>query len=164
MSEVFYRNPRNRWFCKMVGTIPVALRGGNRDAIRAARAALERGDVVGVFPEGGISRDGAPYLGQAGAVSLVLSTRVPVVAAGISGAREAHGFDTGFPRRGPITVRFGDPMTPEQLVGTNSGSHKERLKRATTRIMNEIAALSGQTSREVDLQRLRNVGSGALSR
>lgn len=155
MSEAFYRSPRGHWFFKLARTIPVSLRGRNRDAIRAARAALARGDVVGIFPEGGLSRDGRLYLGQHGAVSLVLSAQVPVVPAGLIGPYDVLSARGGRPKLAKVTVRFGEPILPEQLVASAGAGRKEQLLVATRRLMQEIAALTGQTSREDELAALR---------
>ncbi len=154
MTEAFYRNPRSEWFYRFFRSIPVALRGGNREAIRAARTALADGEMVTVFPEGGISRDGQLLLGSPGAVALVLSEGVPVVPAAIVGAYEAFPV-AGFPRPVKVTVRFGDPIPADDLTGDAAGPRKERLARATERIMTAIAELSGQRAREDQLRALR---------
>lgn len=154
MSEAFYRSPRLGWFYRWSRAIPVSLRGGNRDAMRAARDALADGAVVGIFPEGGITRDGKLYLGNPGAVSLVLSAGVPIVPAGIVGLHHAYGVGhRGLPRLSRVTVRFGAPITPVELVGAAT-ARKAQLGVATERIMAEIATLLGTTSREAELAAL----------
>ncbi len=153
MSEVFYRSPRAYWFYRFARAIPVSPRGGNRQAMRAARDALARGDVIGIFPEGGLSRDGELYLGQPGAVSLVLSSGVPVVPAGMTGAYDAMPPSGGWPRPARVRVRFGPPLTADELSGPKSPDRKARLGAATRRIMREIGALTEQRSREQVLGR-----------
>jgi 1-acyl-sn-glycerol-3-phosphate acyltransferase len=155
MTEVFYRSPRAHRLFRFFRAIPVALRGGNRDAIRAARAELARGAVVAIFPEGGLSRDGVPLLGNPGAVALVLSEGVPVVPAAIIGAHDAVGPHRAFPRPSRITVRYGRPLQPDELMGEAGASRKARLAAATERLMRAIAELGGQTAREDVLRELR---------
>ena len=154
MSAVVYRSPRTNWFFRFNRAVPLSQRSGNREALRVARDTLKAGSVLGIFPEGGISRDGRPLLGQAGAVSLVLAERVPVVPVGILGAFDALPFDGGRLRFPKVTVRFGDPIPPDAFDAAGGG-RKERLVAATHRIMAEIAALTGQESRESELGRLR---------
>lgn len=155
MTEVFYRDPRSRWFYRLARAIPVAIRGGNRDAMRAARASLGRGEIITVFPEGGISRDGLLFLGNPGAVALVLSERVPIVPAAIVGAHEAAPIHRSIPRPGRIEVRFGEPIAPEQL-DFEGVARKRRLALATEAIMTAIAELGGQQAREPVVRALRS--------
>ncbi|MCA8956146.1 MAG: 1-acyl-sn-glycerol-3-phosphate acyltransferase [Planctomycetes bacterium] len=146
MNAVAYRNPLGRWFYRMFRSIPVELSGVGREAIRAAHEALDGDEVVGVFPEGGISRHGGLLLGSPGAVALVLSKSVPVVPVGLVGVDRVLPYGKCFPRPRRIEVRYGDPIAASELM--IGEGRKERLAHATLRIMREIAALTGQTARE----------------
>jgi 1-acyl-sn-glycerol-3-phosphate acyltransferase len=146
MTAVVYRSARAGWFYRFARAIPLEVGGGNRAALRAARETLRRGEVIGIFPEGGLSRDGRLVLGNPGAVSLVLGEQVPVVPVGILGAYESlppH----GSLRPRSVTIRFGDPIPHDRLV-PDDVSKRERFQLATRRIMDEIATLTGQSSRE----------------
>lgn len=153
MNSVSYRSPLMGWFYRLFESIPVDPRGGNRDALRRARTRLESGQVVGVFPEGGISRDGKLLLGNSGAVALVLSHDVAVVPVGLRGVNQALPHGSSLPRPKRIDVVFGDPIpAAELMVGEG---RKERLAMATERIMREIGKLTDLESREDELRRLR---------
>lgn len=141
------------WFYRLYRCIPVDLGGGNRDALRQCHAALDGGEVVGVFPEGGITRDGGFLLGNPGAVALVLRKNVAVVPVGLVGVQEAFPYGSALPRPRRIEVRYGDPIPASEFDG--EGSRKEQLAAATARIMREIAALCGQQSREDELAAVR---------
>jgi 1-acyl-sn-glycerol-3-phosphate acyltransferase len=154
MTAVIHRSPWTGWFYRWNKAIPISVHGNNRDALRAARAILQQGRIIGIFPEGGISRDGGLLLGNPGAVSLVLQERVAVVPVGICGASDALPVGAGFPRRRPITIRFGAPVLPEELAAAGGG-RKDRLQAATRLIMERIAALTGRTAREAELEALR---------
>lgn len=154
MNDVYYHNPRTRWLYRLYRAIPVALRGGNREALRAARNALDRGDVLAIFPEGGLSRDGRLCLGSPGAIALVLAKDVPVVPAAIVGAFDALPAHGGFPRPRKIEVRYGDPI-PAAEFSAQGASRKEKLAQATETIMRAIAELGGQIAREDELRALR---------
>jgi 1-acyl-sn-glycerol-3-phosphate acyltransferase len=149
INRASYRSPLLGWFYRLYRTIPVDLRGNNRAALRESHAALDAGEVVGVFPEGGITRDGGLLLGNPGAVALVLRKNVSVVPVGLVGVRAALPYGSGFPRPRRIEVRFGDPIPAAELMGGED--RKARLAQATERIMREIARLSGQQSREDQL-------------
>lgn len=154
MTGLLYRSPLLGWFYRWNRAIPVAVSKGNRDALRAARQVLRDGRVLSVFPEGGISRDGKLLLGNPGAVSLVLTEGVPVIPVAIIGSDRAFPFKSVLPRPHRITVRFGDPIPPEELT-LPGGDRKQTLIRATRTIMREIARLSGQVAREDELERIR---------
>ncbi len=151
MTEVVWRARGLNWFYRWNRAVPVSARGGNRDALRAARIVLQQGRVLGIFPEGGLSRDGLPMLGSPGAVSLVMQEQVPIVPVGIVGAFEAMPPGATWPRPRPITIRFGQPILPAELELQGVGDRRIRLRAATALIMQRIAALTGQTSREDEL-------------
>jgi len=153
MTEVVWRSPLLGWFYRFNKAIPLAVRTPNRDALRAARAVLQQGRVVGIFPEGGLSRDGGLLLGSPGAVSLVLNEGVPIIPVGIVGARDALPVGRRWPRPRRITVRFGKPILPEELRVLAPQDRKARLAAATRLIMARIAELTGQTAREAELER-----------
>lgn len=155
MTEVVYRSRSLGWFFRWNHAIPVSPRPGNRDALRAARAVLQQGRVVGVFPEGGLSRDGLPMLGNPGAVSLVLNEGVPIVPVGIRGAGAAFPPGARWPRPRRITVTFGEPILPQQLDALGDGDRRARLQAATRLIMDRIASLNDQVSREAELDAVR---------
>ncbi len=153
MSSVMARSRALGWFYRWNRVILVAPQGGNKDALRAAREVLAGGEVLGIFPEGGLSRDGQLMLGSPGAVSLGLAKNTPVVPVGIVGTSRALPPEGLFPRPAKIVVRYGKPIPAEELMA--DGERKQRLTRATTRIMEEIAELTGQTAREEQLRRCR---------
>lgn len=151
MTEVVWRSRAMGWFFRWNRTIPLSTRSGNRDALRTARSVLQQGRVIGIFPEGGLSRDGLPLLGSPGAVSLVLNENLPIVPVGIRGAGEAFPPGARWPRPRRITVSFGEPILPAHLDALGAGDRRARLQAATRLIMDRIAALNGQRSREAEL-------------
>lgn len=160
MTEVVWRSPWMGWFYRWSRTIPLAARGGNRDALRAARSILQQGRVLGIFPEGGLSRDGGLMLGSPGAVSLVFNEAVPIVPVGICGASDSMPVGAAFPRPHRITIRFGAPITHEELMSLAPGAdRKTRLQAATRLIMERIAELTGSEARERQIE-LRRGSAG----
>lgn len=154
MTEVVYRSRSIGWFYRWSRAIPLSARNPNRESLRAARAMLQQGRVVGVFPEGGLSRDGLPMLGSPGAVSLVLNEGVPIVPVGLVGTCEALPSGARWPRLRKIIVRFGEPIMPTDFEAPDA-DRRERLQRATKLIMSRIAALTGHEPRAVELARMR---------
>jgi 1-acyl-sn-glycerol-3-phosphate acyltransferase len=155
MTETIWRSPLMGWFYRWNSSIPVSSRAANRDALRAARSVLQQGRILGIFPEGGICRDGGLMLGSPGAVSLVLNEGVPIVPVGIIGAYDAMPPGKALPRPRKIIVRFGNPITPEELAAKAPGDRKGNLQHATRLIMERIAELTGGTARETELERAK---------
>jgi 1-acyl-sn-glycerol-3-phosphate acyltransferase len=147
MTEVVWRSRWLGWFYRWNRALPLAARGGNREPMRAARLVLQQGRTIGIFPEGGLSRDGLPMLGMPGAVSLVVNEGVPIVPVGIVGAGDVLPPGAGWPRFRRVTVRFGAPITVDELAALG-GDRRDRLRVATKLVMQRIAALTGQEARE----------------
>lgn len=152
MTEVVYRSRTMGWFYRWNRAIPLSTRFPNRESMRVARQALKQGRAVGIYPEGGISRDGKPLLGSPGAVSLVLNEGVPIVPVGLVGTHGLFPPGAVFPRPRRVTVRFGKPITPAELAAV-PGGRRERLQGATKLIMARIAELTGHEPREAELER-----------
>lgn len=129
------------WFFRQIGAIPVHRAAGSaaQAALESGREVLAAGQVFAVFPEGSRSRDGRLYRGRSGAAFLALETGATVVPVGLIGTNRAlRGDDGRVPR---MEVRFGDPLTFDDLAGVAGGQARAL---ATERIMHAIAALSGQ--------------------
>jgi 1-acyl-sn-glycerol-3-phosphate acyltransferase len=113
-SSVYYQ-PFYRPWMWLFGCIPVHDDSVNVAAVRAALAALRRGQVVGIFPEGGISDDGRLKEGQIGVASLLLLGDVPVQTLAIVGSHEAMPRDVKFPRPVRIELVFSDVVAPSDV-------------------------------------------------
>lgn len=148
MTEVVWRSRWLGWFYRWHRAIPLSVRGGNREALRAAREVLQNARSLGIFPEGGLSRDGLPMLGSPGAVALVLQGNVPIVPVGILGAYAALPPGALWPRPRRIVVRFGTPISPAELDALGQGDRRLRLREATALIMRRISQLTGLVARE----------------
>jgi long-chain acyl-CoA synthetase len=109
-------------------------------AIAAAAALLGRGDIVIWFPEGWVSPDGRLQRFRPGIGKLLADVPVPVVPAYIRGTHEAMPRGKHWPRRRPIRILFGDPVTADALhvLGTGEG-REERIAGA---LRDKVAALA----------------------
>src|SRR5438552_12519053 len=139
MPRVWRATPLHPAFHRHVGSIPLQVDRADVGALRRALAALERGRVVGIFPEGPFSVRGRLERGLPGVALLALRSGAPVIPAGITGTYEALAERWGhIPRRSALRVRFGPPrrFLPD-------GAHGRRTARqsVTQRIMDDIATL-----------------------
>ena len=94
---------------RAMGHISVDRGGDTQQAMHAVAAALAAGDLVGMFPEGTISRSFVPLEGRSGAARMAMEARVPLVPGAVWGSQRI--FTKGRkpkPVRGNvITVDFG---------------------------------------------------------
>lgn len=138
MPRVYRATPLHRPFHDRIGSIPINLERPDVGGLRRALDALERGAIVGIFPEGPFSVRGRLEHGLPGVGLLALRARVAVVPAAIRGTYEAlHGRRFYLPRRHPVSVRFG----PARRFHGDAARGRPARAAATRRIMDDIAAL-----------------------
>lgn len=103
-------------------------------------AVLLRGENLVIFPEGGIERTAGLRPFHTGAFVVAARCGVPVVLAGIKGARQALPLRTWQPCRTPITISIGAVVAPES-IGENTLENIAQTARET------IAQLAGEPVR-----------------
>ena len=136
-----FANPIAAKVFRAGGAFPVERGGIDREAIRAARDILGRGEALLMFPEGTRYRNGELGPAMPGAGAFGLADDVQVIPVAISGSNR---------RFGPASITIGGRL---DLSDITTGSRAERSQIAADRMMGAIAALL-----ERDRQR-RNVVS-----
>jgi glycerol-3-phosphate dehydrogenase (NAD(P)+) len=106
-TELF-RNPVVAWLLSSLGAFPVERGQGDRDAMITARAILERGDVVVIFPEGTRTRPGALGAPKRGVGRLALETGAPVVPVALIGTEAVRRGWRIRPHK--VRIRAGRPL------------------------------------------------------
>ena len=132
MDYRIFRIPVLSFIFRHCGAIPIA--SAKEDPVMMEKAfaevstALQNGELVGIFPEGGITRDGEVQAFRTGISRILAANPVPVVPLALSGLWgsffsrvDGHAMKTPF-RRGlfsSIVLRAGAPLaadvTPAQL-------------------------------------------------
>lgn len=133
-------NPVLRFFAVRANAVPVfrSRAGGGREALRAAIAALEAGDLVMVAPEETISQSFELLPFARGTAIMALEADVPIVpSAGWGSQRFAtKGHPTTFVTGIPVTTAFGRPIVPEP--GEDVDGLTARLRAATNDLLHQL--------------------------
>lgn len=92
--------------------LPVDRFGGAGAAIETAVTALRSGEVVGLFPEGTISRSFVPARAKTGAVRIAMRAEVPLIPCAVWGSQRllTKGRRPNWQRNVPIIVSYGAPV------------------------------------------------------
>ena len=126
------------WAPIIYGWIPVDRQNLSPSTIKRSLEVLRRGELLGIFPDGGVSynllsqpKNGAVYLSTLG--------KAPIVPIGIYGAERAwEGMFKGI--RSRICINIGKPFGPFNIKG-NKGQKVKALNAVGNEMMCRIAAL-----------------------
>src|SRR4051794_28429671 len=101
------------WFLNSLGAFPIDRGTGDDDAMATARAILERGDGVLIFPEGTRTRPGSLGSPKRGVGRLALETGAPVIPVAVIGTEDVRRGWRIRPRK--VRIRAGAPLTFPQV-------------------------------------------------
>ncbi|MDT0215050.1 lysophospholipid acyltransferase family protein [Rothia sp. ARF10] len=120
----------------LTGQIPLHQGRGDRVALTSALGVLERGGVVGIFPEGGRGR-GDLEKAKKGVAWLALQGHATVIPVACLGTRATGALASSWPRlRSRLVVDFGKPVALTRAAGIPG---RERLERAAEEIRVSLA-------------------------
>ncbi len=141
-KESLFRVPVVGPFLRWWGMIPVVRDSAEAgDSLKYARAALDEGDVVGIYFEGTLTRDPAfwPMKGKTGLARLALDTRVPVVPIIQWGAQDVMDRYAPFiPKlhRPKLLINVLPPIDYSDIEGDSS--NWEGVRELTRRLQNAL--------------------------
>ncbi len=127
-----------RAWVRSLGGIFVKRGEADRAAVRAALAVLRRGGVLGLFAEGTRSPDGRLIPFEEGAAYWALRAGVPVLPIAIAGSHRTMPHGVKWPRRSPVIVRIGPPISVPRVEGRLP---RETIMEWTRRFEQAVAAL-----------------------
>jgi 1-acyl-sn-glycerol-3-phosphate acyltransferase len=135
ITETFYHHPLLGQVIQRCGAIPVSLEGDVRHLLRRGLAVLADGGVLGIFPEGRLSRTGATGHGEPGAALLAAASGAPIIPISIAGAFDVFPKGQRTPRPGSLTVTIHPPLSVE-----SRRRDRVYLRHVTDRLMALIAS------------------------
>lgn len=140
-KEELFRIPWVGWMLRMSGDIPIR-RGdaeSGDEALARARAYLERGMSVMIFPEGTRSKTGTLLPFKSGAFRLAIETGAPILPIAV------HGTARGMPKGGPwvnpcrATARLLEPIETAPFRDGGVGRLKELVRGRIQATVDELA-------------------------
>jgi len=162
--EGFERHKFLGFMCRLMGTIPVSETKA-KEAIVKAGEALARGEVVCIFPEGSLTRNGGLMQLRKGFELIARRGGAPILPVAIdgmwgsilsfSGGKSFWKLPKSFPR--PIGVVIGKPFSAAEHAKTRS-----RLLELTAEAFAMRKSLEGHLGREVAEGLAKKGGSVAL--
>jgi 1-acyl-sn-glycerol-3-phosphate acyltransferase len=112
-KQELFRRRWQAWVLAALGAFPVRRGQGDTDMIDTAKAILDRGDIVLIFPEGTRTRPGALGKPKRGVGRLALESGAPVVPVAVIGTEDVRNGWRIRPRK--VRIRAGRPLTFPQV-------------------------------------------------
>jgi 1-acyl-sn-glycerol-3-phosphate acyltransferase len=138
-----FRDPIRSWGFHVLGGFPVRREIADVRAMDIGLAVLEKGDVLGLYPEGTRSRgrEMRPFL--KGGAWLALKSGAPIVPAGISGTERSAPQGRRRPLRKRVRIAFGKRIDVDPVA--DARERRERAAEITERLLDAITELVSET-------------------
>ena len=141
MAREYFEVRALRWMFEAVNSIPVDRKGRDMAAVKDALTRLKNGEMVALFPEGGINTGTDLLPGNTGVAWLALKSGAPVYPTFIEGSPTAEGMIAPFLKSSRVRIIYGDPIDLSAYHGQRTS--REVLEEVTTLIMTRLAELGG---------------------
>jgi len=103
------------WFIRLFGTTAIRRGESDREAVRAMREIVRRGDALGMFAEG-TRQEREPGQVLPGAAMIAIQEGAPVVCGAIHGSQ-----DWRLGNFHPVSVAFGEPLSLDRYPRNSKG-------------------------------------------
>ncbi|NBU93143.1 MAG: 1-acyl-sn-glycerol-3-phosphate acyltransferase [Actinobacteria bacterium] len=142
----YFTSPGIKGFIKKLtfmalGQVPIDRSGGKRSeaALLTGLRVLKEGSCIGIYPEGTRSPDGRLYKGRTGIARMAIESGAAVVPVAMFNTAEIQPTGHVVPKVRRVEMIFAEPM-----YFTGDSTDPAVLREATNKIMDVIAAMSGQ--------------------
>ncbi|KGN38485.1 lysophospholipid acyltransferase family protein [Knoellia subterranea] len=131
-------------FFRGVGQVPVDRSGGKASeaALNSGLKILNRGELLGLYPEGTRSPDGRLYKGKTGVARMALEAGVPVIPVAMIDTDKAQPTGKVIPKVMRVGVKIGKPLDFSRYQGMEDDRFV--LRSITDEVMYALMELSGQ--------------------
>ena len=148
-------------FMNGIGQLPIDRSGGRASeaSLGSGLQVLQRGAVLGIYPEGTRSPTGKLYRGRTGVARMILEAKAPVVPVAMFDTDKAMPIGTRIPKVRRIGIVIGEPLDFSRFEGLEGD--RFILRAITDEIMVEIGRLSGQEYVDVYASTLRRTAAAA---
>ena len=145
-----------RWFFKATGQLPIDRSGGkaSEDSLNTGLGVLERGLLLGIYPEGTRSPDAKLYRGRTGIARMVLEAKVPVIPVAMLDTEKVQPIGSKYPKIRRVGVVIGEPMDFTRFAGMEG--ERAVLRAVTDLIVYNIMQLSNQEYEDVYASTVKN--------
>ncbi len=136
---------------KLFQAIPTNRGGMDTGSTKLAIRYAEKGDLVGMFPEGRINRSPNLFLSvRPGAAKVALRANVPIVPCYIEGAPRTWFVLAALFKAAHVRVYCGTPIYPADVVQGDEPTKEDELQ-FIYRGLKQVAVLAGQPDFEVEV-------------
>ena len=164
-SDYFSGRGVKGWLIKQFmlasGQLPIDRSGGKASeaSLNTALGVLDRGQVLGIYPEGTRSPDGRMYRGRTGVARMIVESGATVVPVVMIDTEKAMPIGRSIPKIRRIGTVIGKPLDFTRFEGM--GSDRFVLRSITDEIMYELRELSQQEYVDVYASSVRNRAKAA---
>ncbi len=134
-KEELFKNKFFAFLIRSLGAFPVARGKGDMGVLDTAIERLESGRSLIIFPEGTRSKDGKVHRGHSGAAVIAAKSQKKIIPVGIV-------FNEKLKFRTKITVKYGEPIDPNEYIDQPSDPNPRQLVKLKNRYMTDIKQLA----------------------
>ena len=163
VAEKYQKVPFWRWWAKKVDAVWLDRYEADFRTLRIVLKRLQKGEILGMAPEGTRSETEALAKGKPGAAYLAAKANVPIIPVGLTGTEDrVVKYRLRHLRRLDINIRIGEPFYLPPMDRRNRDAY---LAQSTEEIMCRIAELLPPKYRGVyaDAPRLQELMAGQSS-
>ena len=134
------------WIGRNMQIIPVERSGRDLAAAKSALKLLQRGEWVGIFPEGRLNKGPGLLPADTGVAWLALRAEVPVYPVFIHNAPQGRTMVEPFCTPSRVSVTYGDPIDLSAYYGLRKS--QKLLREVTDLMMQKLAETGGLTTED----------------